>query len=325
MTRNTNNIYDHGIRQPGGNEREQILDSIGLRMLSCGELHSKSGDLLTSGSSDGRQLFFVLSGGGSIRSADYSHEIGEKMAFLLLPESERIYQADHSDPWHCAWINLTGNACDGLLRAIGLSRDRPYIQLDQTMITIARRTLSRMNEEVGEDGSDLLETQLRNTSSLLEMFALLRERGGPDTALEDEAGNADGLSGAADKRARKGLAYVRAAEQYIMEHYAEPLRMDDLAKAIGITPYYLSHVFKQYRNTSPSRVLTQFRIEDSKRLLVETDWSVGDIAAKSGYPNTLNFSKVFRKIVGCSPSTYRRLRRKRNPETDVGNEWTDEI
>ena len=301
---------------------DQVLDSIGLRMISCGETRSKSGDLLSDGSGHS-QICFVLSGGGMIRNASTSHEIREEMAFLLIPGNDCIYQADRIEPWEYVWMDLAGSACDALLRSIGLSRERPFIRLDQTMLRIVRRTVNELSRGGGGPGDDPLEKELSNIGTLLQIFALLQKGQDPD-GEDASSGDPEKLS-LADKRERKGQLYVEQAEKYICEHYAEPLRMDDLAQELGITPYYLSHIFKQYRASSPSRFLAQIRIEDSKRLLEQTDWPVGDVAKKSGYPNTLNFSKVFRKIVGCSPSTYRRLRRKRNTETDVGNEWTDEI
>ena len=330
MTTPTNPINDHDIREGRKYKSDRIADLIGLRMLAGGELQSESGELLAA-EDDCRHLYFVLSGGGMIRDEDRTHQIGKEMAFLLLPEEERVYQADQNDPWQCAWISLTGSACDGLLKAIGFSSERPYIRLDQTMMRIARRTLKDLHEDVEIVKDDPLEMQLRTTSKLLQLFALLRECTATDGALGErmQDGDPDGNGELYGKRDRKGLAYVKAAEQYIREHYSEPLRMDDLAKAIGITPYYLSHVFKQYRNSSPSKVLAQIRIEDSKRLLQETDWPIGTVAKKSGYPNTLNFSKVFRKMVGCSPSTYRNLKtkitQKAGGKERTSREWINDI
>lgn len=297
---------------------DQVLDSIGLRMISCGETRSKSGDLLTDGSGYS-QVCFVLSGGGMIRNASSSQEIREEMAFLLFPGSDYIYQADRISPWEYVWLDLDGHACEALLRSIGLSREKPFVRLDPTMLRVVRHTISDLNN--ADTGSDQLEKELRNIGRLLQMFALLQN----STPEEAEAPVDDGQQGSfSEKRERKGQMFVEQAEKYICEHFAEPLRMDDLAKVLGITPYYLSHIFKQYRSSSPSRFLAQVRIKDSKRLLEQTDWPVGDVAKKSGYPNTLNFSKVFRKLVGCSPSTYRRLKKKVD-WNGQDNTWVDAL
>ena len=297
----------HIIRESAGKETisGQVPDLLGLRMISCGETYSKGGEILAD-EKEGSRVCFVVSGGGMIHNAGASHEVREEMAFWMPSRNNNIYQADREKPWQYVWMQLDGSACDTLLRAVGFLRDNPVIQLDATLVSIVRRMIGELREGCDDPDTDLLEQQMRSTGRVLQMLALMRERIGPNS--EKGFVESDPDNDTVEKREKKGMAYVRQAEKYIGEHYAEPLRMDELAKELGISQYYLSHIFRQYRNASLLKFLTQVRIEDSKRMLEETDLAISEVARNCGYPNMLNFSKVFRKAVGCSPSTYRKMK-----------------
>ena len=78
---------------------------------------------------------------------------------------------------------------------------------------------------------------------------------------------------------------------YIRENFREKISMTDSASV-------LLYAVVDY--------LTELRIEEAKKLLLETDMTVGEIADETGFSDTSYFSKVFLKSVGISPSCYRR-------------------
>jgi AraC-type DNA-binding domain-containing proteins len=70
---------------------------------------------------------------------------------------------------------------------------------------------------------------------------------------------------------------------------------------------YLTHCFRQELGTTPVEYLNRYRVLQARRLLVESDKSITNIALEVGFSSSSYFSRVFRKEVGLSPEAYRRL------------------
>ncbi|MGI6176496.1 MAG: AraC family transcriptional regulator [Christensenellales bacterium] len=99
-------------------------------------------------------------------------------------------------------------------------------------------------------------------------------------------------------------------KEYIDEHYRENIRLEDIATAFHFSPYYLSHVFKEYSGFTINQYVIQRRIGEAQRLLSDTDMSIGDIARRVGYDNLNHFYVMFKKNKKYSPGYLReKLRR----------------
>ena len=68
----------------------------------------------------------------------------------------------------------------------------------------------------------------------------------------------------------------------------------------------LFRLFQETFNQSPLRWLKNYRLSQARRLLVETDATIGNIASQVGYHDQLHFSREFHRAVGVSPSEFRR-------------------
>lgn len=89
-------------------------------------------------------------------------------------------------------------------------------------------------------------------------------------------------------------------------HYTEDIRLQSLAEELNISPYYLSHVFKDMTGYSPGQYITRRRIGLAQNLLISTSLPVSQIAAQVGYPSPSHFNDRFLKSVGMSPRAYRK-------------------
>ncbi|QUI21220.1 helix-turn-helix transcriptional regulator [Vallitalea pronyensis] len=93
---------------------------------------------------------------------------------------------------------------------------------------------------------------------------------------------------------------------YLHEHYNKSHTTEALASRCNLSPYYFIHKFKKICGQSPQKYLTCIRIEKAKKMLVESDVQISDIAYVIGYKNPLYFSKTFKRYTGKTPSEYRR-------------------
>lgn len=94
-------------------------------------------------------------------------------------------------------------------------------------------------------------------------------------------------------------------KDYIDRHYMEPITLQSMGEALRISPYYLSHVFKQMSGYSPVQYLLRRRIGEAQTLLITTELSVTRIAEMVGYDSQSYFNLQFTKNVGMPPSRYR--------------------
>ena len=91
-------------------------------------------------------------------------------------------------------------------------------------------------------------------------------------------------------------------------HSKENLSNTLVADAMGISPSYLSRVFKEKSGTSFSELLLKTRMEKACEMLADIHYKSYDIAYYVGYDNPKNFSRAFKAYYGQSPSEYRKSR-----------------
>lgn len=98
------------------------------------------------------------------------------------------------------------------------------------------------------------------------------------------------------------------AAAYIRGHYADPdLNNNALGNILGISPSYLSKLFKLQFGVAPLDYLAQLRIGEAKNLLQQTAFTMDEIAAKTGFLTGPALIKAFRRLEGITPGAYRKL------------------
>ncbi|WP_160058237.1 response regulator transcription factor [Alkalicoccus saliphilus] len=102
------------------------------------------------------------------------------------------------------------------------------------------------------------------------------------------------------------LQAVRQAKTWIDHHLSEPLRSEETARHVGLSPSYFSTVFKQTMHISFSDYVKQRRMEKAEQLLRETNKPAYEIALLVGYEDQRYFSQIFRRHFHMTPSAYRR-------------------
>ncbi len=95
-------------------------------------------------------------------------------------------------------------------------------------------------------------------------------------------------------------------KSYIDRHYMEPLTLQSMGEALHVSPYYLSHVFKEMSGYSPMQYLLRRRIGEAQTLLITTDLPITEIAGRVGYDTQSYFNLQFSKHVGMPPNQYRK-------------------
>ena len=93
---------------------------------------------------------------------------------------------------------------------------------------------------------------------------------------------------------------------FIHKHYKESIRVETLAGIEHYHPVYYSSWFKQKTGKTPKAYITELRLNDAKRLLNTTSWSISSISEELGFENSSSFTRWFVKCVGIPPQKYRK-------------------
>jgi AraC-like DNA-binding protein len=99
-------------------------------------------------------------------------------------------------------------------------------------------------------------------------------------------------------------AAIEMTQDYMVQHYQEPLTLESLAQLAGLSVSHYSRLFKKLIGYSPIDYLTHIRMDRAKELLVLSDYRLKSIANSVGYDDEFYFSRIFKKVVGVSPRDY---------------------
>ncbi|MBP1990109.1 helix-turn-helix domain-containing protein [Paenibacillus eucommiae] len=107
-------------------------------------------------------------------------------------------------------------------------------------------------------------------------------------------------------REKKG-SYIHEVIKLVEENSGSELSLSYAADQLGITPAYLSRIFKEKMGMNFLEFLTNARVEKSKKLLKETDWKIKEISSLTGYSNVNYFIRIFKEMTGMTPREYRNM------------------
>ena len=96
-------------------------------------------------------------------------------------------------------------------------------------------------------------------------------------------------------------------KQYIDEHYMENLKLEDLASVFYLSSNYFGTLFKKLFGESFSTYLINVRLEKSKILLQDPQYSITQIAYAVGYHDKRYFTGLFKSTIGITPKEYRKI------------------
>jgi AraC-like DNA-binding protein/ligand-binding sensor protein len=99
---------------------------------------------------------------------------------------------------------------------------------------------------------------------------------------------------------------ITQAKQYIQAHQGDELSLSAVAKAVNTSTFYFCKMFKKATGLHFTQYLSRVRIEKAKNLLLNPNLRVSEIAYEVGFQSLTHFNRVFKKVVGQSPTVYRK-------------------
>lgn len=95
---------------------------------------------------------------------------------------------------------------------------------------------------------------------------------------------------------------------YIEEHYKDTnLNVTMIGSHFGITPWYVSKLYKDQMGVTLLEEINTYSIEHSKRILSEQTLSISEVAQEVGFSDVNTFSRIFKKLEGITPGKYKKV------------------
>jgi len=101
------------------------------------------------------------------------------------------------------------------------------------------------------------------------------------------------------------VSVIKKASRYVHNHLSEPIRLQEVADYVNLSPNYFSSLFKKEMNLAFADYVNHTRIKESQYLLQTTNHSILDIAISVGFNNQNYFTTIFKKTTGITPKQYR--------------------
>ena len=110
------------------------------------------------------------------------------------------------------------------------------------------------------------------------------------------------------RTARRGLSRrtLALACSYMEDNLGNNFTLDELARAVSISRFHFSRLFRESTGESPMGYSLRLRIERAKEMLLQNDWRISEIAVTLGFFDQSHFSRTFRRMTGISPGKYAR-------------------
>ena len=98
---------------------------------------------------------------------------------------------------------------------------------------------------------------------------------------------------------------VVIAKQFIQDHQSEDLTLGQVSKSVNTSTYYFCKLFKRATGLHFTQYLARVRIEKAKNLLLNPNLRISEIAFEIGFQSLTHFNRVFKRLIGQSPTDYR--------------------
>ena len=283
-----------------GRSLDAVFSSIACAVLGAGRYSFSPDWRLAPGTVEHNRLLVAVRGAADVRVAGAWYRLAPGDVLLVPPRTSHEARNDPQSP-------LTAYVVDFEARLHGVLDVAAFCGLPVAMTPgpIRRTKIAASAESIVRHLTSLIPGyQLALHTHCVRLLDLLWK----ETLAQAVAGAPAGAPAGA--RA-VDLVRFRPAFRLVEARYAEHLSLDQLADAVHLHPAYFSTLFKRVTGLSPLRFLVRYRVERARDLLLASDEPLGEIARRTGFYDAAHLIRVFRRVEGVAPGSYRRDRPER--------------
>lgn len=227
-------------------------------------------------------IHYVISGRGTFNGV----ELGEGEGFITTPGMPEHYYPSEDDPWTYLWIISYDKALEQIIEMHKADPKTNIFKFRNVHVVeqIARRLFA------SEDGFAF------SNSEITEMYLTIF-----NNCVYSKSG----------KEMTNARAYIDFTVKYVCANLCLPISVKDICKRLGVSQPYLYKIFQKEIGCSPKQYICERRLDEAKRMLADSDYSISEIALSVGYPDVLAFSKFFSARTSLSPTEFRKRTKPR--------------
>ena len=226
-----------------------------------------------------RNVYIVeccVEGYGSVIINEKEFAVTPGDCYILFPGDTVIHTADSINPRKGYWCAIDGLDIGYILKEAGISSVAPFAPKE-----LFTELCSCVQKMVAEWGRGDAGESLRETACIYEFLGILMTNK-KTTVYDDRIERAIGL---------------------MESKYHEQLSVDLIAREIGLERSYFSVLFKEKTTVSPHQYLTTLRIHKACDLIKKESCSITEAAIATGF-DPCNFARIFKRVVGKTPTEY---------------------
>ncbi|MEH7119446.1 helix-turn-helix domain-containing protein [Neobacillus vireti] len=271
-------------------DRPSNYNGLAYGMVIAGHFHEH--DTYSTVRPDGMSdwlITYTLGGEGYFEADGCEQRVRAGDITLLKPGTPHRYGTPQGESWHFVWAHFTGGFMDASLLPLNPLTNRQIEQ--QAVRERIYHTFLRILSDSRERGAYWHELCLGSLREILMLLAK-QQTSGFDPRIEE-------------------TLYLLA------QRMQETVRVEELARSVGLSASRLSHLFKENTGESIVEALNRMRIKQAALLLAHTNRNATEAALDVGFQNYNHFARQFRKYTGLTPSEFSQsVRSKENPPTD---------
>lgn len=227
-------------------------------------------------------VHYIKSGKGVLQIKNTKYELKQGNAFLIRPNQLATYIADAEYPWEYYYFAFIGDLAENLI-------SKSCFASEDICAIIKNDTFSKKIENAVLEFENIRENPFLSLKYLFDLFFFLSPLSSNEK-IEIES---------------KKVHYINTIEEYIMFNYSKPIQVTELAQMVNLNRSHLLRIFKSHTGKSIEEFIIYVRIQEAKRYLRETSFPITNISKLVGYNHYPSFFRMFKNIVGITPTEYR--------------------
>lgn len=233
-------------------------------------------------------LILCTSGEGWLEIENQRVTLCENQYFIIAAGTPHRYGAKLSNPWTIYWVHFTGNIAGHFVQhfnEVCKLQESPH-ERHGARISLFKEIFLNLDRGYTMDNleySCICLRQLLGSLKYVSQFRRINEPIHPDVAT-------------------KAITFMKA-------HIARKIYLKEIAAQCGLSVSHFCLIFKKAIGQPPIDYLNHLRIQMACQLLGFPTLKVKEVAVQVGFEDVLYFSRVFRNVIGQSPSSYRKIRR----------------
>lgn len=267
------------LRTPSALAREALLYVQEIGEMTCKEPRQNWRNSL-----DSYLLILVEEGCGTVTVGEETLALQEGDVAFLDCHQPYSHCCDAREPWKILWVHWNGQVMPHLYEVF---RQRNVSVVLSGAADWVEPVLLRLESIAREEAPDY---ELYESECLTQLMTLLL------TKKPERGGHASGET----------LQKWEQIHQYLEEHFAEKITLEDLGKRFSVSKYYMLRGFKRRYSVTIVQFINQCRMNYAKNELRFTDKQIDTIAEECGIHDSSYFNRIFRTTEGISAGAYRR-------------------